>query len=267
MMIGKSMLNVLFLGDIIGKPGRAVVHEVLPKLQKERHFDLILANAENSAGGLGVTPETLNALRKTGIHGFTLGNHIWRYDSITEALENDSDVVKPANLPPSTPGKNYMILSTNNGIKVGVISLLGRVFMEPVDCPFRRAEEVVNEISKETSIIIIDIHAEATAEKLALAWYLDGKCSAIVGTHTHVQTADEWILPNGTAYISDIGMCGPYHSVIGMQIDRVLLRFVTGIPKKWEVASGPTVFCAVVLEIDEKNGKATRIERIMIKNT
>lgn len=261
------MVKILFLGDIIGKPGRSIVHELLPQITREYDIDLVLANAENSAGGLGVTPETLQSLRKTGIHGFTLGNHIWRYDSIITSLENDSDVIKPANLPPSTPGKNFMILTARNGTKVGVISLLGRVFMEPVDCPFRRAEEVISEISKETHVIIIDIHGEATAEKIALAWHLNGKCSAVLGTHTHVQTADEWILPGGTAYISDIGMCGPYHSVIGMEIGRVLTRFITGIPKKWEVANGPTLFNAVLLEIDGKSGKAQKIERIMIKKS
>ncbi len=261
------MVKILFLGDIIGKPGRSIVHELLPQMTQEHDIDLVLANAENSAGGLGVTPETLQSLRKTGIHGFTLGNHIWRYDSIITSLENDSDVIKPANLPPSTPGKNFMILTARNGIKVGVLSLLGRVFMEPVDCPFRRAEEVLHEISKETHVIIIDIHAEATAEKIALAWHLNGKCSAVLGTHTHVQTADEWILPGGTAYISDIGMCGPYHSVIGMETERVLTRFITGIPKKWEVANGPTLFNAVLLEIDKKSGKAQKIERIMVKKS
>jgi metallophosphoesterase (TIGR00282 family) len=259
------MVKVLFLGDIIGKPGRNIVNEILPQITKEHDIDLVLGNAENSAGGLGVTPETLQSLRKTGINGFTLGNHIWRYDSIVSSLENDTDVVKPANLPPATPGKNFMVLTARNGVKVGIVSLLGRVFMEPVDCPFRRGEEVINEISKETHVIIVDIHAEATAEKIALAWYLDGKCSAILGTHTHVQTADEWILPSGTAYISDVGMCGPYHSVIGMEVSRVLTRFLTGIPKKWEVANGPAVFNAVLLEIDEKNGKAHKIERVMIK--
>ncbi len=259
------MVRILFLGDIVGKPGRAIVHEILPQITKEHDIELTLANAENSAGGLGVTPDTLQSLRKTGINGFTLGNHIWRYDSIISSLENDHDVIKPANLPPATPGKNYMILTARNGAKVGIISLLGRVFMEPIDCPFRRGEEVINEVSKETRIIIIDIHAEATAEKIALAWHLDGKCSAILGTHTHVQTADEQILPGGTAYISDVGMCGPYHSVIGMEISRVLTRFITGIPQKWEVANGPTLFNAVLLEIDEKSGKTQKIERITIK--
>ncbi len=259
------MVNILFLGDIIGKPGRTIVSELLPQLVEEYHIDLVLANAENSAGGLGVTPEKLQSLRKAGIKGFTLGNHIWRYDSIVTSLENDNDVVKPANLPPQTPGKNYMILETRQGVKVGVVSLLGRVFMEPNDCPFRRADEVIQEISNNTKVIIVDFHAEATAEKIALGWYLDGKCSAVLGTHTHVQTADEWILPGGTAYISDIGMCGPYHSVIGMGINRVLARFLTGMPKKWEVATGPCTLNAVVLEIDEESGKTQKIERIAIR--
>jgi metallophosphoesterase (TIGR00282 family) len=261
------MVKVLFLGDIIGKPGRNTVNAILPQMIEEQNIDLVLANAENSAGGLGATPETLQALRNTGIQGFTLGNHIWRYDSIISSLENDKDIIKPANLPPMTPGKNFMVLTARNGAKVGVISLLGRVFMEPEDCPFRRANEVINEISNETPIIIVDFHAEATAEKLALAWHLDGKCSVVLGTHTHVQTADEWIMPGGTAYISDVGMCGPYHSVIGMETSRVLSRFLTGIPKKWEVANGPTVFCAVLMEIDEDTGKTKNIERIMIKKT
>lgn len=259
------MIRVLFLGDIIGKPGRTIVGSLLPDLKQEYEPDLVLANAENSAGGLGVTPESLETLRNMGVQGFTLGNHIWRYDSIVNALMNDEDVVKPANLPPSTPGKPYMLLPVRDGITVGVVSLLGRVFMDPVDCPFRKIDELLPELSEQTRVIIIDFHAEATAEKLALAWYVDGRCSAVLGTHTHVQTADEFILPKGTGYITDVGMCGPYHSVIGMDTDRVIAKFVTGIPKKWEVASGPNILSAVFLEIDEENGKTYSIERIIMK--
>ncbi len=258
------MVRVLFLGDIIGKPGRNIVANLLPELASEYNIDIVIGNAENSAGGLGATPETLSLLRTAGVNGFTLGNHIWRYDSIIDSLENDTDVVKPANLPPNTPGKRYAILECKSkNVKVGIVSLLGRVFMEPVDCPFRIADEVLSTVKEFTPIIIVDFHAEATAEKMALGWYLDGKCSAVLGTHTHIQTADERILPNGTAYITDVGMCGPYNSVIGMEINRVLTRLLTSIPKKWEVANGPSMLNAVVIDIDESTGKAENIQRII----
>ncbi len=258
------MVRVLFLGDIIGKPGRNIVSSLLPELTAEYEVDIVIGNAENSAGGLGATPDTLSLLRVAGIHGFTLGNHIWRYETIIASLENDSDVVKPANLPPGTPGRKYAILECKNkGVRVGVVSLLGRVFMEPVDCPFRTADEVLPIVREVTPVILVDFHAEATAEKMALGWHLDGKCSAVLGTHTHIQTADERILPNGTAYITDVGMCGPYNSVIGMEISRVLTRLITGMPKKWEVAEGPSMLNAVVIDIDEATGKAENIQRVI----
>lgn len=259
------MLRVLFLGDIVGKPGRNIVTSLLPEIVSEYQVDMVIANAENSAGGLGATPETISQLRVVGIDGFTLGNHIWKYESIIQSLENDEDIVKPANLPPGTPGKRYALLrcKKRGDVKVGLISLVGRVFMDPVECPFRTSEEIINIIKEVTPLIIVDFHAEATAEKIALGWHLDGKCSAVLGTHTHVQTADERILPNGTAYITDVGMCGPYYSVIGMEITRVLTRLITGIPKKWEVANGPSILNAVVIDIDELTGKAQNIQRII----
>ncbi|MCX8065088.1 MAG: TIGR00282 family metallophosphoesterase [Candidatus Hydrogenedentes bacterium] len=257
-------MRILFLGDIIGKPGRSIVMSLLPEIVSEYKVDMVIANAENSAGGLGATPETINQLRVAGINGFTLGNHIWKYDTIIQSLENDDDLVKPANLPPGTPGKEYSILHCKKkNVKVGIISILGRIFMDPVDCPFRTSSEIISAIKEVTPVIIVDFHAEATAEKIALGWFLDGKCSAVVGTHTHVQTADERILPNGTAYITDVGMCGPYQSVIGMEINRVLTRLLTGMPKKWEVANGPSMLNAVIIDIDESTGKAQNIQRII----
>ncbi|HOJ68040.1 MAG TPA: TIGR00282 family metallophosphoesterase [Candidatus Hydrogenedentes bacterium] len=258
---------ILFIGDIVGQPGRACVARHLPELRERYHPDVVLANAENAAAGLGVTPQLLKELHKMGIDGFTLGNHTWRRPELVKGIDGLGHVVRPANFPENNPGRGSMVLRLADGRKVGVLNLVGRVFMEPARCPFLTADAELETLRQETRVILVDMHAEATAEKIALGWYLDGRCSAVIGTHTHAQTADGWILPNGTAYLSDAGMCGPYYSVIGVETEKVTQRFLTGMPAKFEVAGGPCVFSGVVVDVDDETGRAIRIETILIRET
>lgn len=260
-------MKILVVGDIVGRPGRQCVARRVPALCEERQIDFILANAENAAGGMGATPEVLRELRKIGIHVFTMGNHVWRKDELAPAIGGFPDVVRPANYPSMVPGQGSALISLPDGRAVGIVNLLGRVFMEPLACPFETAEREVARLRQQTPLVVVDMHAEATSEKVALAWRLDGQCTAVVGTHTHVQTADEWVLPKGTAYITDVGMCGPIYSVIGMERDRVIQRFVTAMPQKFEVAKGPAMFNAVLIDADEHTGRAHTIERIFIRET
>lgn len=257
------MIKILFVGDIVGRPGRRSVARWLPELLEEHGVDLVIANAENAAGGMGATPEVLKELSAYGVHAFTMGNHVWRNETLVPALVDRLDVVRPANYPPGVPGRGGMVVETRRGMKVGVVNLQGRVFMDALECPFAHADREITALRKHTPVVLVDIHAEATSEKAALAWYLEGRCTAVLGTHTHVQTADEWIMPKGTAYISDVGMCGPYHSVIGVAPDRVIEKFITGLPRRFEVAKGPVLFSAVVIEADEQSGRAAAITRIL----
>jgi len=252
------MKKVLFIGDIFGKPGRSCLKRVLPELKKELSPDVIIANGENIAGGMGISEKKYRELIEAGIDAVTLGNHVWHNKEFLSEIQNCPMVVRPANFPPGTPGKDKIICKG-----VGIVNLLGRVFMKELDCPFRAAEKLTKELRKETQIVLVDIHAEATSEKYAMGWYLDGTVSAVLGTHTHVQTADERILPRGTAYISDVGMVGPYNSVIGVEKEPIIEKFLTQIPKRFEPAkSGPCVFNAVLISIDEADGKAKEIKRI-----
>lgn len=261
------MMRILFIGDIVGQPGRACVARHLPALRERYGPDAVIANAENAAGGLGVTPHLLKELRKAGIDGFTLGNHTWRRPELIKGIDGLDHVVRPANFPENNPGRGSMILGLADGRKIGVLNLVGRVFMEAARCPFLTADAELEGLRQETPVILVDMHAEATAEKIALGWHLDGRCTAVIGTHTHVQTADGWILPRGTAYLSDVGMCGPYQSVIGVETDKVLHRFLTGMPAKFDVAGGPCVFSGVVIEADDDTGRALQIEPILIRET
>lgn len=254
-------MKILAIGDIVGRPGREAMRMLLPKLKQEHSLDLIIANGENAAGGSGITPKLAEELFSYGVDGLTSGDHIWKRKEIFPYLETEKKLLRPANYPLQAPGKGSMIIE-KNGIKIGVINLAGRIFMEAIRCPFVVAEEEINKLAKETKIIIVDFHAEATSEKVALGWYLDGKVSAVLGTHTHIQTADEKILPQGTAYITDLGMCGPYDSVIGRKKENVLQRFVVQVPIRFDVAKEDTHLCGVVLEIDEKSGKAVSIARV-----
>lgn len=255
-------MKVLFIGDIVGRRGRQCVDQVLPRLRAAHGVDLVLANAENVAGGLGATPQTIAELFKTGIHGLTLGNHTWRKKELVEGLDRIDRIVRPANYPPGVPGRGSMVLDLQDGRKVGVVNLLGRVFLEPIACPFVTAREEIAILREQASVVIVDFHAEATSEKVALGWHLDGLCSAVVGTHTHVQTADERVLPQGTAYITDVGMTGPMDSVIGVERERAIHKFLTGMPNEFRVAKGPAQLCGVIMEFDDGTGRALSIERV-----
>lgn len=258
-------MNILFIGDIVGRTGRQCVARQLPRLREEYGVDFVIANAENAAGGMGATPAALRELRGLGIHAFTMGNHVWRQDELIPALDAFPELARPANYPAGTPGQGAALVRLPSGEAVGVLNLLGRVFMEPLDCPFAAADREIAALRAHTRIIVADMHAEATSEKVAMGWHLDGRCTAVLGTHTHVQTADEWVLPHGTAYISDAGMCGPSHSVIGVRTDRVLERFRTGMPRKFDVAKGPAIFCAVLVDADAASGTARGIRRFLIR--
>jgi hypothetical protein len=255
-------MKILFIGDIVGKPGREAVRILLPKLVKKHKIDLCIANAENAAGGSGVTPKIAQELFSFGLYMLTSGDHIWKRKEILEILDSELRILRPANYPKGAPGRGYGLIKTRSGLCVGVINLEGRVFMSSLDCPFKCAQEAISELKKKTKIILVDMHAEATSEKIALGWFLNGIVSAVLGTHTHVQTADEKILSEGTAYITDLGMTGPYNSVIGRKVEQILARFLTQMPVRFEMASDNIQLHGVVLDIDEKTGKACSIERI-----
>lgn len=255
-------MNILVIGDIIGKPGRKAVINLLPKLKREYRLDLVIANGENSAGGMGITPEVVEELYASGINVITSGNHVWKHKEIYGTLDKDPALLRPANYPPRVPGKGSGIFFTEKGDKVGVLNLMGRVFLAELDCPFRKADEEIEKLSRETKVVVVDMHAEITSEKTAMGWYLDGRVSAVVGTHTHIPTADERILPKGTAYITDIGMVGSLDSVIGVKKELALKRFLSQIPIRFEVEKKNIYLQGVVISIDSKTGKAKKIERI-----
>jgi metallophosphoesterase (TIGR00282 family) len=258
-------MNILFIGDIVGRPGREAVRILLPELKKEYAIDFVIANAENAAGGSGITLKVAEELFASGIDVLTSGDHIWKKKEIFEIINKEGRILRPVNFPLGSPGNGSGVFKTKKGLNVGVINVNGRVFMEALECPFRTSRKAQEDLSKDTKVIIVDIHAEATSEKVALGWFFDGKVSAVLGTHTHIQTADERILPNGTAYITDVGMTGPYDSVIGRRIKDVLERFLTSIPVRFEVASDNVQLHGVVLDIDEGSGKANSIVRIQKK--
>jgi metallophosphoesterase (TIGR00282 family) len=257
-------VKILMLGDVIGRTGRYAVSHHLPKLTEEYHPDVIIANGENAAGGLGITRDTALPLFAAGIDVITLGNHVWAQRGTGEFLNEDPRVIRPANVPPGLPGRGGAVFQTKTGGKIGVINLLGRTFMEPMDDPFRAADVLIAEIRQETPVIIVDMHAEATSEKGAMAWYLDGRVSAVLGTHTHIPTCDERILPKGTAFITDIGMVGPYDSILGMKVEIVLEKFLTQVKQKIDVAKGPAIIGGVVIDADDETGRAQSISRIKI---
>ena len=258
-------MNILFIGDIVGSPGRGAVKQLLPGLKKEYNLDFVIANAENAAGGSGITPLVARELFDSGVDVLTSGDHIWKKREIFELINKEKRILRPANFPPGAPGEGWNLFKARGGCKLGVINVNGRVFMEALECPFKTAFQAQEALSKDTRVIIVDIHAEATSEKVALGWYLDGKVSAVLGTHTHIQTADERILPCGCAYITDLGMTGPLDSVIGRRVEDVLERFLTSIPVRFQVAKENTQLQGVVLDIDEETGKARSIVRIQKK--
>ena len=262
-------MKILFIGDIIGQPGRRIVKETLPLLRDELKPDLVLANAENAAAGFGITPSLVEELLDLDIAVLTSGNHIWDKKEIYSYFRDQVNgrLLRPANYPGDSPGRGLYVGKTPAGIGYAVMNLQGRIFMPPLDCPFRKADELLASIPDDVKIRIVDFHAEATSEKRALGWYLDGRVTAVLGTHTHVPTADEIVLPQGTAYLTDLGMTGPYESVIGMEREAVIQKFLDQLPARFEVAKGDVRLSAVLLEADPTTGHATSIRRIMRKQT
>ena len=256
-------MKILLLGDVVGKPGRQVLKELLPGLREEFELDFVIANAENAAGGSGITSAVAQQLFSFGIDALTSGDHVFRKKDIFSIIDNESRLLRPANFPSSAPGRGAAVFTTKSGQSFGLINILGRVFMEARECPFRVVKEEIDKLK--TKVMLVDFHAEATSEKVAMGWYLDGLVSAVLGTHTHIQTADEKILPAGTAYITDVGMTGSQYSVIGRRIDDVLTRFTTQIDRRFEVADQDVELQAVLLEIDQASGKAESITRLKRK--
>lgn len=258
-------MKVLFIGDIVGKIGRNATKALIPTVATRYKIDLVVANGENAAGGFGITDKIVTELLSCGVHIITTGNHVWDKKEFIPQISKEDRVLRPLNYPPGVPGYGSLLYSLRNGIKVAVINLSGRVFMSPIDCPFRVGKEEIERLSSETKIMIIDFHAEATSEKIAFGYYVDGKVSAVIGTHTHVQTADEKILPGGTAYITDVGMTGPNDSVIGIEKGQIIERFLTSMPMRFETAKGEGIFSALVVEINEETGRATAVQRLQLK--
>ncbi len=257
------MFRIIFLGDIVGKPGRILLREQLPLLRKEFEPDLIIANGENAAGGLGIDISTSNEIFAAGVQVITTGNHIWDKKEINSVLQSNNKLIRPLNFPHGAPGQGYTVHVSERGIPVAIINTIGRVFMpQLVDCPFRAVDVLLEEKLKDVKIRFVDFHAEANSEKVAYGYHLDGRVAVVVGTHTHVQTADLRILPGGTAHITDAGMCGPLDGVIGIRADYVVAKFISGLPTKFDVPTGATQLCGIFAEIDESSGKTVRCERI-----
>ncbi len=255
-------MRVLCIGDVVGQPGRRIIRKLLSDLKQRERVDLVIANSENAAGGVGLTSETAKELLADDIDVLTNGNHIWKYREVFPLLGSEPRILRPMNYPQGTPGRGYGVFTTKDGQKVGVVNLLGRIFMEPVECPFAAASLATQELLKETKIILVEFHAEATSEKRAMGWFLDGQVSAVYGTHTHVPTADEEILQQGTGYITDIGMTGPYQSVIGMRCKETLQRFTTLLPVPFVVAKHDVRLCGVIFDFDPQTGKTRSVERV-----
>lgn len=259
-------MKILFIGDVVGSLGRDMVNEYVPRLKDKYRPHITIINGENAAGGKGITEKIYRGFLEVGAQAVTLGNHTWDNKEIFEFIDKAKYLVRPANFPKNNPGKGIVYLKYN-AEEVAIISLQGRTFMPAIDCPFSKADELVSEAQKRTPYIFVDFHAEATSEKQALGWYLDGRVSAVIGTHTHVQTADNRILPSGTAYLSDVGMTGPYDGILGVERDAVLKRFLTNMPVRFEVTKeGRTQLSAVLIELDSKTGKAKKMERILIND-
>ena len=256
-------MKILFIGDIVGRPGRKAVSRLLPHLRENcGPFSFVVVNGENAAGGKGLTKPIVDELLERGVDAITTGNHVWGQREVLTFIDEMPNIVRPANYPKGTPGKGCTIVSNASGERLGVINVAGQVYMEGFNNPFHTLDEVLHEMREGADCMLLDFHAEATAEKVAMGWYADGKVGAVVGTHTHVQTADERLLPNGTAYITDVGMTGPYDSVIGVCKERVLHRFLTMLPTRHEVAKEDVILCAVVLHLDNRTGKALSIRRL-----
>jgi len=255
-------MRILFIGDIVGRPGRQLVKAGLAGLISRHAVDFVIANAENAAAGAGITREIGDELLDLGVDVMTSGNHIWDKREALSYIGAEPRLLRPANFPAGTPGNGSYLARTRDGVSVGVINVMGRVFMAPLDDPFAVVQRELDALGQRTRIVFVDFHAEATSEKMAMGWHLDGKVAAVVGTHTHVQTADERVLPKGTAYLTDAGMTGPHDSIIGVEIEPSLNRFLTGLPGRFDVATGNPRLNAVVIDVDEATGRATDIERL-----
>jgi metallophosphoesterase (TIGR00282 family) len=257
-------VTLLFVGDVFGKVGRDLVKLALPSLVARRDVDLVIVNAENSAGGFGVTRETCEALFDAGAEVLTSGNHVWDQKEALEYIEREPRLLRPANYPAGVPGRGTFVARTRTGDEVGIVNVMGRVFMLHIDDPFAVAQREVERLKARTPVVLVDMHAEATSEKIAMGWHLDGKATAVVGTHTHVQTADEQVLPGGTAYITDVGMTGPHDGIIGVDRDAALGKFLTALPARFDSARGNPKLHAVLISVDASSGKAAGIERISL---
>jgi metallophosphoesterase (TIGR00282 family) len=259
-------MRILFLGDVVGEPGRRILRHHLARVVEERDVAFVVANGENVAGGVGITPALLEKLRSYGVDVVTTGDHVYRRREIYEALDSSEHIVRPLNLPVEAVGHGSTVVSARNGVPVGVVNLLGRVYMDPIDCPFAAVERELVRIEKRARVILVDVHAEATSEKVAMGWFLAGRVAAVVGSHTHVPTADERILPGGTAYVTDLGMTGPHESVLGRQVSHVVKRFRTGMPIRFPVAERDRRATGVLVDVDEATGQARAIERVTIRD-
>lgn len=259
-------MRILFVGDIVGSPGRDVLKKMMPEITQTISPDFVVANGENAAAGFGLTKKAAGELFDAGIHVLTSGNHIFAKKEVFELFETENRLLRPANYPEGTPGKGCDVFATSSGKKIGILNLVGRVFMNPTDCPFQVAARALDRLKEQTPVILVDFHAEATAEKQAMGWFLDGKVSAVVGTHTHVPTADERILSSGTGYITDVGMTGSYKSCIGLKVSVALERFLLARHIPFEVAEGDESVSAVCMEVDDVSGKSTGIRRIFLNS-
>jgi hypothetical protein len=256
-------MRVLMVGDVYGEPGRAAIQTLLPRLREQYAVDLAVVNVENAAGGFGITPPMAKAFLEQGVDVMTTGNHVWDKKEIVPHIVKENLLLRPANFPEGTPGVGHVTVKAGP-YRVAVVNLMGRVFMSPIDCPFRKADEIVASLRRETPIILVDMHAEATSESVAMGWHLNGRVSAVVGTHRHVQTADERVLPGGTAYITDLGMTGPTDGVIGVDREQIIQRFMTQMPIRFETAKGPAALHGVLITLDPETGRASDIQRLRV---
>lgn len=256
-------MKVVFIGDIVGSVGRDAVKRLLPWIKDKYQPHIIIANGENAAAGRGINAAITRELFEWGVHGITMGNHTWDNREIFEFIDDEPRMVRPANLPPGTPGKGYTVIKVGNK-ELAIVNLMGRTFLPPSDCPFRTADDILSELRQKHKCILVDFHAEATSEKIAMGWHLDGRASFVVGTHTHVQTNDERILPGGTAYLTDAGMTGPRDGVLGMERESVIRKFITGLPSRFQVADTKWILSGACAEIDEATGRATSIRTIRV---
>lgn len=255
-------MNVLILGDVVGKPGRKACTRLIPLIKEKEGIHFTVANGENLAGGSSVTPETVDELFRAGVDVITTGDHVFKKKEAAELLTNNPRILRPLNYPSGVPGKGSIVAQSGDGVRVAVVNLLGRVFMKPVECPFRTIEKELEVLARDTAVVLVDLHAEATSEKIAMGWFLDGKVSVVFGTHTHIQTADETILPHGSAYITELGMCGPYQSVIGRKTEDVLKHFITQMPAHLDVAEKDVRLSGIIVSVDPKTGRALSIKRV-----